>query len=302
MDTPGAPSDDSEPRAVDSWAQHPRRGPRAESSWADVEAAQSDVQHRFRFRWWFHLPEAALVTGMFGAVLADDHLGWPYYVLLFALFLSRYLYLGVRKAQPAPGAEGVAVAIWAFVVPLVLVVGGSMGLFGSGIRDAVQRGWLISGLVCGLAFYAMAQVSNRRHLRFLDRAGERLAVRSPVDGTRPVPQLHQSLRRPEAFRAVLHLGLVRDMERSALQDDLGLSSAETTRLLDELVELRLVDTQKKLFAGGWRRTWLSLTTKGQGALGSHLATLRDSAREGRMTGGGSPAKPGTAASNPEGAR
>lgn len=213
------------------------------------------------------------------ALISADALGPLYWVLLIVLILMRCLYLGVQRAQPLPG-NGVSAGstVVLAIVGLVLVLS-VLGVLGAWFQDMVRQGWLIVGLGCGLLGCLLTRHADRRNVRLLGTAGMRLATRNPVTGRRPAPRRHEVLDDAGALRAVMLVGSVRDVERSALQEDLGLPPEETARLLEELVRLRLVDAHRKLIAGGWRRTWLVLTTTGLSALSGHLAALDDTARQ-----------------------
>lgn len=253
-------------------------GGRAEGTWAEVEAAQRALQERFRTRWWFHLPHTTLIAALIAMMVAGVR-GPLHWCLLIAMILLSWLPLGIQRAQPAPGhiaspaAKGVLVTVIAG--PLL----GALGALGPGAQTAMRQGWWGVGLVCGLLLYLLARQADRRHMRLLGVAGERLAATDPVTGRSPDSRRHEVLDDPDALRAMMLLGSVREMERGALQEDLGLPPEQTARLLEELRRLRLVDAHRKLIAGGWRRTWLVLTTTGLSTLSGQLAALDDTTRQ-----------------------
>lgn len=250
----------------------------AEGAWADVETAQRSLQERFRPRWWFRAPEAVLFAGLI-AMIAGDALGPLYWCLLIILILLRYLYLGVQRAEPASGHGVSTITKVALVVVVAILLLGVLGAWGPAVQEAMRQGWWGVGLVCGLLGYLLMMQADRRHQRLLGTMGERLAAGDPTTGRPPAPRRHEVLDEPEALRAMMLLGSVREMERGALQEDLGLPPEQTARLLEELRRLRLVDAHRKLIAGGWRRTWLVLTTTGLSALSRHLAALDDTTRQ-----------------------
>lgn len=99
----------------------PGRPPSArESSWADVEAAQADMQERLRPRWWLRLPELAAAAGVFTALLRPDGSGGLLFALLFLLLLLPMLSATLRRATPVPTAT--APAAWGFLADRKSVV------------------------------------------------------------------------------------------------------------------------------------------------------------------------------------
>ena len=247
----------------------PGRPPSArESSWADVEAAQADMQERLRPRWWLRLPELAAAAGVFTALLRPDGSGGlPFALLLLLPMLSATL----RRAAPAPTAT--APATWVFLAVVPLIAATALGAFGQEAEDAVRARPLIGGLLLGALFYGALLLAERRSARRLRRAGERLAAAGERGGTGRAATSHSLLRDPPVLGVMMRLSMAREIEVSALQHDLGVSTEQLDGLLGRLEDERLISVYTKSITGGRGSTWAALSPGGERELSRRLAVL-----------------------------
>lgn len=84
------------------------------------------------------------------------------------------------------------------------------------------------------------------------------------------PHIHTAAR----LRLMTTLTAVAQAEFSTIRDALGVSDSVLSKHVSALAEVDYVSSRKGVRAGR-RTTWISLTATGRGALGAHVAALRE---------------------------
>ena len=239
-----------------------------ESSWADVEAAQADMQRRFRPLWWAYLAGFALIVSFYALMFTSQDVA-PMFLLVLV-----FIVVGIPVAPSVRGATAstMQAGIWPVLV-MGIVVFASIYLVTFLRPDSngtAPLPPLLSALVMGALFTGMALLTELIHLRRIGSAGRRLASRmKPGRGVEV-----DFLRDPDTLGMMMRLSIPRELAVNALQQDTGLSSQRMTSLLDRLRDQRMIEVRKHLFIGGRGSTWATLSPGGERELAKHLATLR----------------------------
>lgn len=239
-----------------------------ESTWADVEAAQAALQRRFQPTWWAHLPQGAGVIGIVAWVTLPDAPVALYTISLLVLLMPRFLYSTRRGAEPrylSSDATVGTLVLGLLALPVVWIV---FSLVTPDDPPAVMTGAL--AVLLGAILVVTLTIADQRFLRSLPRLGSALAAK-PLGA----PGIAPPLQEPSALRAATLLVALRSMRGDALHEDLGLSMAETLRVVGPLQELGLLKVSRQLFTSREpQRRWFRLTPLGDQVLSGHLAALR----------------------------
>lgn len=89
------------------------------------------------------------------------------------------------------------------------------------------------------------------------------------------PLFDELIHPPTRLRIMAALATATELEFSALEDSLGLSTSLLSKQLKMLAEARYVRLDKRPQPIGRPRTWITLTRHGRAAYDAHVAALRD---------------------------
>ena len=239
-----------------------------ESSWDDVEAAQADMQRRFRPLWWVYLCFFAVIAGAYSLLFASYDAAPMFLVVLVVLIVLIPLVPSVRRATGSTMQAG----LWPVLITGIVVFANIY--LASFLRPdsdgSAPLPPLLSAVAMGALFTGLLLLTELLHLRRIGSAGRQLAARmKPGCGVEV-----DFLRDADTLGVMMRLAIPREIAVTALQKDTGLSSQQLSTLLDRLRDQRMIEVREHLFIGGRGSTWATLSPGGERELAKHLATLR----------------------------
>lgn len=239
-----------------------------ESSWADVEAAQTDMQRRFRPLWWVYLGAFALIVGFYALMFNSHDVAPMFLLVLVFIVVSIPVAPSVRGATASTMQAGIwPVLITGFLVFVSIYLVSFLRPDSNGSAPIPP---LLSALVMGALFTGAVLLMELLLLLRIGNTGRRLASRMKPGGGVEV----DFLRDPNTLGVMMRLAIPREIAVTALQQDTGLSSQRLTSLLDQLRDQRMIEVREHLIIGGRGSTWATLSPGGERELAKHLATLR----------------------------
>lgn len=230
--------------------------------------AQEALQRRMRSRWWFHLPEGLGVAGAVVFLMRPDVSWLLYFLALLLVPTFRSLCLALRAMEPRYFARSVTGGVLTIgIIDLSVLVITATQLPGEPTPLRTSAAALLAGLIVA----STQKIADRRFRCGLPGLGSDLASRSQRPGGIMGP-----LQGPQVLQAVVMLAPARVMRCHALENDLRLSPPGTSRVLEPLERLGLIEGYRQLF-GSRRpeRRWYRLTYLGERALSSHLAAMAE---------------------------